>query len=252
MWSENNSTLKVYEENGTNFSIIQKLKIKAGNIYTRPPKGQTFSSAAKDVIEADGGWITVTDDGNEVAIWPEIVDAKEQYNIGLRYSMGDGVMMNWQTAAQWYRLAAHQGDAEAQFGLGSMYRLGEGVMQDGKEAAKWYRLAAEQGNAEAQFCLGWLHVKGESVIQDKKEAIRWWRLAAEQGDERAQFCLGNMYYKGKGVIQDYKEAYFWYLIAAANGIDDAKHNREIVARELSKQQQEQLQARAKKWFNEHN
>ena len=45
-------------------------------------------------------------------------------------------------------------DAGAQFNLGVMYANGEGVLKDEAEAVRWYRLAAEQGHAAAQFNLG--------------------------------------------------------------------------------------------------
>ncbi len=45
------------------------------------------------------------------------------------------------------QLKAEQGDAQAQFNLGVRYRLGEGVLKDAKEAARWVRKAAEQGHA---------------------------------------------------------------------------------------------------------
>ena len=44
------------------------------------------------------------------------------------------------------RTDAEQGDADAQFNLGVMYETGGGVLQDYAEAVRWYRLAAEQGH----------------------------------------------------------------------------------------------------------
>ena len=64
---------------------------------------------------------------------------------------------DYATAVSLYRLAATQGDAEAQYNLGLMYDKGQGVVQDHKEAVKWYRLAAAQGNASAQYYLGLLY-----------------------------------------------------------------------------------------------
>jgi TPR repeat protein len=44
---------------------------------------------------------------------------------------------------------AEQGDADAQYNLGMSYRDGQGVLQDYKAAVRWFRLAAEQGLAAA-------------------------------------------------------------------------------------------------------
>ena len=76
---------------------------------------------------------------------------------------------------------AERGDARAQFELGLMYSEGEGVLQDHHEAAKWYRLAAEQGFAPAQMSLGLMYIDGRGVSQNILEARKWLRLAADQG-----------------------------------------------------------------------
>ena len=54
---------------------------------------------------------------------------------------------------KWYRMAADQGHAQAQFNLGVMYKNGQGVVQDYSAAMKWWRMAADQGHAMAQFNL---------------------------------------------------------------------------------------------------
>ena len=61
---------------------------------------------------------------------------------------------------------AEAGYDVAQFNLGVMYDNGQGVLQDYKEAVKWYRLAAEQGYADAQYNLGVMYDNGEGVPQD--------------------------------------------------------------------------------------
>ena len=83
------------------------------------------------------------------------------------------------------RRLADQGDATAQFNLGIMYSEGRGVLKDDAEAVEWYRLAAEQGYADAQFNLGGMYANGEGVPKDDAEALRWYRLAADQGHCRS-------------------------------------------------------------------
>ena len=60
---------------------------------------------------------------------------------------------------------AEQGGAAAQYNLGVMYHTGQGVVQDYREAVKWYRKAAERGFARAQSNLGLMYANGEGVIQ---------------------------------------------------------------------------------------
>ena len=83
-------------------------------------------------------------------------------------------------AVKWYRKAAEQGFVYAQFNLGMMYRKGEGVLEDDKEAVKWYRKAAEQGFATAQRQLGILYALGQGVLEDYVTSI-WANIAGANG-----------------------------------------------------------------------
>ena len=129
------------------------------------------------------------------------------------------------TALEEFKPLAEQGHVDAQFNLGLMYSNGWGVLQDYKEAVRWYTLAAEQGYALAQFNLGTIYQNGTGVPQDYKEAVRLYRLAAEQGDSGAQYNLGTMYGNGKGVVQDFIYAHMWWNIAASNGFDKGNKTR---------------------------
>jgi len=151
---------------------------------------------------------------------------------------------DYATALREFRPLAEQGDAPAQFNLGGMYRNGEGVPQDYKEAVKWYQLAAEQGHVSAQYIVGAMYVKGQGVPQDSIEAFKWLRLAAEQGHAYAQNFLGLMYENGFGVSQDYIRAHMWLTFAVASGVDDARANRDILAKKMTPSQIEKAQALA--------
>ena len=134
-------------------------------------------------------------------------------------------------ALKLWKPLAESGDAIAQYNLGVMYDNGEGVLQDDKEAVKWYRKAAEQGLAQAQFNLGLMYRNCYGLLQDYKEAVKWYRKAAQQGDSDAQFNLGNMYANGYGVLQDDKRAHMWWNISRSNGEKEhAGDNIEIISR----------------------
>ncbi len=106
-----------------------------------------------------------------------------------RADLQDGVAAyergDYATALREWRPFARQGDADAQFNLGIMYYFGQGVLQDYAEAVKWYRLAAEQGYADAQNNLGLKYDLGQGVPQDYVQAHLWYNLAAAQGNELA-------------------------------------------------------------------
>ena len=134
---------------------------------------------------------------------------------------------------------AKGGDKSAQDNLGVMYSIGDGVPQDYKEAAKWFTKAAEQGYANAQHSLGVMYSIGDGVPQDYKEAVKWFTKAAEQGDADAQINLGVMFDNGEGVPKDLVQAYAWYNVANAYGQEKAKECRdkiELTPRQLAEAQ----------------
>ena len=156
------------------------------------------------------------------------------------YQAGDYV-----TAIQEWTPLAEAGDAAAQYNLGIMYDYGEGVLQDYAEAFKWWRLAADQGMADAQYNLGNMYRQGQGVPQDYAEAVKWFRLAADQGYAKAQNNLGSMYAYGKGVLQDNVMAHMWYNIGAANGNDKSGEWRDELAGLMTPAAIEKAQAMAR-------
>ncbi len=102
-------------------------------------------------------------------------------------------------AERWFRLAAEQGLADAQYDLGLMYVDGKGVVEDDMQGAHWLHKAADQGHANAQYRLGRMYEEGEGVTKDRDEAVRWYRLAGEQGIALAQHRLGKLYASPGGI-----------------------------------------------------
>ena len=101
----------------------------------------------------------------------------------------DGVMAyqkrDYVTALTLFFTLAEQGHATAQFNLGVMYENGIGVIKDFKKAVGWYRMAAEQGYVKAQFNLALMYEDGKWVKQDYVLAHMWYNLAANNGDKSA-------------------------------------------------------------------
>ena len=61
---------------------------------------------------------------------------------------------NYTKAHALWLTEAKKGCYRSQYNIGLLYYNGRGVLQDYKEAAKWYQLAAAQGDADAQNNLG--------------------------------------------------------------------------------------------------
>ena len=91
-----------------------------------------------------------------------------------------------------FRPLAENGDAKAQSILGLMYSYGEGVPVDYREASRWYRRAAEQGSSVAQYNLGMLYLDGKGVTQNTDEAVKWLTQAADGGHFRARSTLASL------------------------------------------------------------
>ena len=108
--------------------------------------------------------------------------------------------------------SAEAGDTPAQFLLGLRYGTGDGVPLDYQQSAYWFRKAAEQGLSPAQYLLGGQYEKGQGVPQDYEQAANWYRKAAKQGYVEAQSNLGHMYFNGQGVPRDFVLAYALFTI----------------------------------------
>jgi len=132
----------------------------------------------------------------------EAGNAEAQNLLGLMYENGEGVKLNAETAAAWYRKAAEQGHGEAQLNLGALYENGEGVARNEATAAQWYQRAAEGGNMLAQYSLALMYRQGRGVARDDRQAAKWFAPVAQHGFAVAQINLAFMYLAGEGVPQD--------------------------------------------------
>jgi TPR repeat protein len=139
---------------------------------------------------------------------------------------------------------AQQGDAKAQLKIGLRYALSPWNTKDDKQAAQWFAKAAEQGQIEAQYRYGYALLKGLGVVQDYKVAFFWLEKAARNGYADAQFSLGEMYQLGVFMNSDNERAYLWFNLAAAQGVKGAVSARDLLVKQLTKEQIIRLQSEA--------
>jgi TPR repeat protein len=116
------------------------------------------------------------------------------------------------------------------------------------EKIKEWRQAAEQGDAEAQTIIGFIYGTGYGVPKDEVEAVKWYRKAAEQGYAQSQSILGLMYANGASVPEDFVEAYMWWNLAAAQGDEEAKQNKGILSKQMTKEQIAEAQKLSREWL----
>lgn len=175
-------------------------------------------------------------------------DPEALFEIGRRYTDGDGVERDLATAAKWYEAAARAGSASAQYRFANFLEKGNGIPLDVEKAALWYQRAAEQGNALAMHNLAVIHTSG--LIGGKPEmetAIAWFGKAAELGVRDSQVNLGIIYAKGIGTDTDLVSAYKWLAIAARAGDTDAASKRDMIAGAMRPEQLEKARGEAEIW-----
>ena len=70
-------------------------------------------------------------------------DPEKQFDIGQAYFDGDGLIQSYPLAVEWWLKAANQGCAAAQYNLGVAYSEGLGVVADQVAAHTWFTLSWE-------------------------------------------------------------------------------------------------------------
>ena len=152
-------------------------------------------------------------------------DSHAQYNLGLRYYLGEGVKKDDEEAIYWAEKSANQGHPPAQYFLGRLFR----DQQDFEQAIFWIRkYAGSQGIEEAKhdlenmeyilFILNSMY-KIVGVEKDNKQAFSLLEQLAHQGNLPAQYLLSVMYHTGVGVKENLIQAYKWSLLAKHNDQD---------------------------------
>jgi len=175
---------------------------------------------------------------------------ENKYRMGINYSLGNGVEQNIEKSIKYLTEAAESGHLKAQLKLASMYEKGNVIEKNITLAANMYELAAKQGHPIAQHNLGVMYINANGVVKNYKEAYQWFKKSAEQGYAKSQYNLGLLYYYGIGTSKNNENAYFWLILSSANGYVESKEVLPFIESLLSKRQIEEIQAKAKKVFEE--
>ena len=169
--------------------------------------------------------------------------AADLYTGAEAYKRGD-----FTTALREWRPLAKSGHIEAQFQLGVMYERGEGVLRNDAQAVKWYSRAAMRGDADAQNNLGAAYAKGRGVPQNDVQAVKLFRKAAVQGLATAQRNLGIMYSNGDGVRRNKTQALAWLIVAAGQGDIQAERGKNHIAKSMIRRKRARAQRLAREYW----
>lgn len=86
------------------------------------------------------------------------------YQLGVVFDKGLGVERNVEQAVKWFKLAADQRDPQAQLNLGILHDpRADGIAKDSAIAAQWFLLAANNGNQRARQILEKQYVRKPSA-----------------------------------------------------------------------------------------
>ena len=91
---------------------------------------------------------------------------RAQTLLGWAYQNGQGVPVDYEQAAHWYRRAASHGDSCAMANLGVMSLLGHGPDAGDIEAFIWLQSAAGLGHRDLRPALSWLERRITSERSD--------------------------------------------------------------------------------------
>ena len=127
---------------------------------------------------------------------------------------------------------ANLGDDRAQYNLGIMYKKGLGVLINNNEAFGWFFLSAEQGNILANYALGNSYNKGEGVKKNYPLAYKAFKYASLREHPLSKINLGAMYFFGNGIQKDYSKAYLWWRLSADLNINGARENIEMLSKKI--------------------
>lgn len=153
-------------------------------------------------------------------------DSKAQFQLGIRFSNGEGVPVDIFKAIQWYEKAAAQNEPSASLNLSMIYTAGVGVPVDVIQAIAWMEKEAAIKSWEqtvALMTLGDIYRYGMGVPKDESKAIKWFQKAADLGDVDALVNLWSIYDRGGKNVRDAAKARSSLEKASDLGNEKAKY-----------------------------
>ncbi|KAG0218438.1 hypothetical protein BGX33_007400 [Mortierella sp. NVP41] len=130
----------------TSDNTIGGYRLHDHSIIIQPSVSASSQRAPQLSIEDSTG--TITEDINEAIVKAKQEDVAAQVKLATAYKDGtDGLSQNYESAMDWFLLAANQGNHSAQFQVGVFYFKKQGVSEDFAKAVEWFLKAANQGQA---------------------------------------------------------------------------------------------------------
>lgn len=155
-------------------------------------------------------------------------EPEAQFQLGNRYSEGNGVTLDRGMAVAWWRQAAEQGHLMADVNLGILYRMGyiEHIPVDWKRVGQVFLEKANAGvtfynpimrQVDYQMILAGCYRNACGVPWDPQKAVYWFTKVAERGDNGAMYYIAEMLKGDRGLPRDEAKVFYWIEKSAQNG-----------------------------------
>jgi TPR repeat protein len=141
-------------------------------------------------------------------------------DLGVLYSIGGAVPLDYSKALYWYQKAIDGGSPDAMNNLGTMYLYGVGLTRDYVNAFRWFQRSAEHGNPHATYSVGVMADIGLGTSRDPALARAMYRKAAESGFTPAMVKVSDDLARRSGDGRDLVEAYAWLQVALQAGLPE--------------------------------
>ena len=169
-------------------------------------------------------------------IWTPLADSG---NMDAQLALGDAALFcgcadgGANTAIQYYRMAAKEGNVFALRQMGWIYSV---MGNDDAEAAIYYKAAADMGDAESQIELGDLYRDGLGGAETLSLLPTYYLMAAAQGNMEGYARMARLYADGGPSPVDLSKAYIAQSLAAALSFPMAKEKAAEAAKKLTAEQ----------------
>lgn len=174
--------------------------------------------------------------------------ALAQYFLASLYEQGRGVEKSHDTAIQYLKLAATNGNSGAEFDLGVLYTDGRrGVAADKAQGCQLFVKAADQGHIRAMHNAAYCYQSGTGVAKDLNTAVRYYTKASEAGSAWSQYNLAMAY----GELGQSDKAYFWLRVAQARGFEEKAGMIDTAKAKLSAAQVDAQEKEVTAWLSAH-
>lgn len=157
-------------------------QFKLATLYVRYASCQT-SGSLKEGVQL---YTKSAENYNEAAMWVLI----DIYNNG---KFGEPKCLK--KSFMWYEKLANLGDSKAQYELGVRFKLGDGCSQCNVKAFEWFTISFSNGNKDALSAVAHCYERGCGVEKSLIQASRLQKIAAEF--ERATKTNGVAYVRFK-------------------------------------------------------